>query len=404
MDFVANYSCYDGSGLSSNSVTPVYWDTWSTDTRDSTLTTAVITMCIILVGVPSNLLILASILRRGLYRQPTYILLLNLTATNLSICLLSLPFTVIAGFAGSFVFGSTDRQKCRACQFSAFCLFLFGLLAIHLLSLLSLDRFLFIKWSIKYHQLVTCRRTIVACTSCWLLCTLLSLPPLFGFGDILFDLRVAVCSVHPNGENKVTKNIYYFFLVALEMCIPLGLLVLTNFWIVCIIQKQMRKIYSRRRKHEDTKESFSLKIKARIKSSKSQKQIQLFKVFGAIMLANIITWIPFFVRVIGMAVSGDIFSKWFHVLIYITIVSFTFIHPIIEARLIPELRNTLTGFFQKLLCWQHDKNSSTTQCGECSCSERVRHCWPGGYSLKLECLVFLSATIISSEEEESEAV
>ncbi len=74
------YSCYDGTGLNYSSVTVVYWDT--EPHRGSTLANAVIILCFIIVGVPSNLLILASILRQQLYREPTYILLLNLASAD----------------------------------------------------------------------------------------------------------------------------------------------------------------------------------------------------------------------------------------------------------------------------------------------------------------------------------
>ena len=77
-----NYSCGDGTGLSSTSVTHEHWDAGG-DSKAMAVTSAAVILTIILVGVPSNLLILVSILRQRLYREPTYIILLNLAIADL---------------------------------------------------------------------------------------------------------------------------------------------------------------------------------------------------------------------------------------------------------------------------------------------------------------------------------
>ena len=398
MNGTIQYSCFDGTGLSHNSVTPVYWDTKGTDTRDTALASAVFTLCFILVGVPSNVLILVSILWQHLYREPTYILLFNLATSNLLICILVMPFTMISGFTGTFIFGSNDSRRCSACQFSAVCLYLFGLLTIHFLSLLSLDRFLFIKCPLRYHKFVTCGRSVVACVCAWVLCAGLSVPPLLGFGDAMLNLRIAVCSINPDSENRVTRNIYYLIFLALEICLPLGLLVVTNCWILYIIQKQMRKIYSVRSKRQEAKEAFREKIKARLKGLKFQKQLRLVKVFGAIWVANIITWTPFFIRVVGSAIFGDIFSKWFHVFIFVNIVSFSVIHPVIEASLIPELRNQLAKFLKVVMCLHCELNSCSSHC-QFDYDDTTSRCCKNKSSLA--CLDFLDASFISNTEEQT---
>ena len=80
------YSCADGNGLSSNSVTIEYWDSSNEEDKIPALVTAAITLCFMLVGLPSNLVIIVAILWKHLYRQPTYILLLNLAIVDLSSC------------------------------------------------------------------------------------------------------------------------------------------------------------------------------------------------------------------------------------------------------------------------------------------------------------------------------
>ena len=134
MVVMENYSCADGSGLSSNSVTKDYWDSSGDDARSHSLATALLTLCFILVGLPNNLLIVVSILRQHLYREPTYILLLNLALIDL-LCFFLMPSPVLSGLAGEFVFGRNDVTRCKVCQMGIV-LPLFAELTIHTLVLL----------------------------------------------------------------------------------------------------------------------------------------------------------------------------------------------------------------------------------------------------------------------------
>ena len=389
-----NYWCSDGTGLSHNSVTPVYWDTKGTDTRDTALASAVFTLCFILVGVPSNVLILVSILWQQLYREPTYILLLNLAAADLLVCVMFMPFTVVSGFAGGFTVGTTDSMRCSVCQFIGLQFVFFGYLTVHILALLSLDRFLFIKYPLKYFKLVTCRKTSLACLCVWILCLLLSLPPLFSFGDFVFSLRVSSCVI--NIELRA-RNLYYGILVALEVCIPLTVLFVTNIWVLCIIRKQMRKLYSTKRKRHETVIVFRDKVKTTLKNSKYVKQLQLIKVFGGMWIANIITWTPFFIHIIGTAIFQSLTSKWFSLYVFINIISYAVIYPIIEASLIPEMRKHLCVLVKKLTCWRQNWDSTSSQgkryCGStCSAPSCTNSC-------SLHCLDLVSVTVIPINEE-----
>ena len=158
----ALYSCYGGN-LSGNFSTPEFWD-FPEKYRSTSLTTAVFTLIFILVGLPGNTLIIVSMLLKRLYRESTHILLLNLAVADLLVCALVMPLTVVSGFAGSFVLGGSDHSKCRWCQtgiiFMALCLF-----SLHALALLSVDRFVFVKFPLKYHKFMTVQRTVILCHS-----------------------------------------------------------------------------------------------------------------------------------------------------------------------------------------------------------------------------------------------
>lgn len=156
----ATYSCYEGR-LSNVSITSDFW-VIPEKVRPAALSTAVFTLAFIVVGLPGNLLIILSVLWQRLYKEPTHILLLNLAIADLLVCVLVFPFTMVSGFAGSFVLGGSDSTKCKWCMtaviFVALCLF-----SLHMLALMSVDRFIFVKFPLRYHRIMTVRKSVCWC-------------------------------------------------------------------------------------------------------------------------------------------------------------------------------------------------------------------------------------------------
>ncbi len=386
-DIVRYSSCYD-TGLSYNSVTLDYWNINKPGTREATLTSSAITLCFILIGVPSNLLILVSILRQRLYREPTYILLLNLAVADLLMCLLYMPFTVVSGFAGEFLLGPTDVFRCRACQFIGLFGLYFGLVTVHILSLLSLDRFLYIKYPLKYHSIVNRRRTCVASIGSWVFCVIPVLPPLFDFGEYNFGHSFSACSVTFVGKRN---NLLYAVLLALEMIFPLTLLIGSNVWILHIIRVHMVKMNENSQGSGKTFNNVGENHHQR--NHKSYKHLQLFKAFGAIFVSNIVTWVPFFVHIIVSLAIGMKNIVLLNMLVFISITSFAVIHPIIQATLIPELKKYIVGWVKRVVCWQHVKEKFSNTCCWSSDSCFRREC--SSSKCSLSCLERLDAVLIS---------
>jgi len=89
----------------------------------------------------------------------------------------------------------------------------------------------------------------------------------------------------------------------------------------------------------------------KLRNPKHANQVRLFKVFGAIWIANIITWIPFLIRTFGTVFFGDeAFPDWFFVFAYLSTISYAVVHPIIEASFIPECKNTIVFLIVKATC------------------------------------------------------
>lgn len=354
-------SCLDVN-LSRHSVNPEYWNTRdiSSSSRVTGILTASTMLSFLLIGLPSNVLIILIILLRRLYEQPTEILLLSLAIADLLTCVLVLPQIIVAGFAGEFIFGDSDYVRCKVCQ-SGIVFVGLTVFTVHVLALMSLDRCMYIRLPLRYGKIITKKTTVVSVVLVSLLSVLFSIFPLFGFGDIAYDLKTFSCSPNFDHETLLVKNIYYMVLLISEALVPLSILIITNTWVLCIAHKQMKAIYKIQRsiKNAEKELEFSLSIRNRLRQEKYHKQFQLTRAFGAIFISNIITWSPVIIRVIEVVVKGsDDFPLWSNFIIIVSIVSHSVIHPIIQACLIPDIRKDLCVCCSKSSTCQ----SSSSQC------------------------------------------
>ena len=296
-----------------------------------------------IIGLPSNILIVASILFQKLYKQPTHLLLLSLGVADILTCLLIMPFTVVSGFAGEFVFGESDYTRCKVCQL-AIMLVPLGTFSLHTLALISLDRFLFICYPLHYETFVTKHKVAASIIAVCILSMLLGVPPLFQFGDIFFDPPTFSCTPKFDGTTAVTKNVYYMVFVGLEGFIPLTLLTVTNVWILCIACKHVKQIYGIRNNFGNASQQkmYHEGLKTKLQQEKYRKQLQLVRTFGVIFIAHLITWIPLIIRIFqSLILDEDDFSRESNYFIIISITSYPVLHPLIEACLLPDIRKYL---------------------------------------------------------------
>jgi hypothetical protein len=75
---------------------------WLVEDRVSGIVTATFLLLFLVIGLPWNLLVIATIVKQRLYTQPTIILLLSLASSDLVLLVLHLPLVMIVGFHGEF--------------------------------------------------------------------------------------------------------------------------------------------------------------------------------------------------------------------------------------------------------------------------------------------------------------
>ena len=327
-------------------------EVWIVEDRTSGLVIAVFLLLFLVIGLPWNLLVVFTIVKQKLYTQPTIILLLNLVITDLILLVFHLPLLMVTGFYGEYILGGSDKIRCSVCK-TGITIVLFSFNSIFTISLMSLDRFLFIYKPLHYERYITKWRTVVAIAVAGLIAAVLSTPPLFGFGEIIFFRNSIIC-----GLNITSDNDNYPILLIVVAVIAIIPVIVCNIWVCCIVQRNIRAIYKVKSPAPGHTE-----LCRTLKKKGQEKQLHLCRVFGTLLFFNIIFWLPIIVVSLilfaGMPVTRTsiVFAQTFFL-------SQSTIHPIIETTLIKEVRVPLKSL---LFCccikvkakWCHNKDISS---------------------------------------------
>ncbi len=354
-----NFSCL--KNVSGDSITEIAWTTDNpeesgfSNPRDVGFATSVIVSLIFLTGVPWNFFVIFVIVKKKLYSNPTIMLLLNLTIANFLLGLIVMPFSIITGFSGEYLFGNSDAVRCHVCQ-SGLLLTLLSFVTLHTIALMSVDRFIYLKSPLTYNLWITPKRIFIAIITVWILCTVISLPPLLGFGEMKFSFTVATCTPYLVGRTHVAPNYYYVISGMAEAFIPITFLIVMNTWILYITRKSILDRLNKSKTSEVQK-------KDNMANEKRNFQLRLVRVFAIIFLANLLTWLP----VIALGLTGAIVGAgqipiFMYSFAFISYLSETVIHPILEACFIREVRVTMSNslrYCQMKIQWCRDKGPAT---------------------------------------------
>lgn len=333
-----NFSCF--GNVSKENVT---WSVWSlhprvqTDTASRYTLTAIL-LLMLLFGLPSNSMVIAVAVKKQLYRtQPIIISLLNLAITDLLLCVLVIPANIATLIIGEFQFGQSDYTRCQVCQTGVIFLTLI-LGSLNNLAIMSTDRFLYLKAPLHYSKWVTNTRIFIATLLAWLLSIAMVFPTLFGFNEMRFSTAVGICTIAFSGSTPVAKNSHYLIFLALLISIPIAILVITNAWGAAIIHKHLR-----------TKKRNLKRDKASDTSQLERLQRKLVKIYSAIFITNLLTYLPMVVRIlIGVVAEDEEFSQAVRIsgsLAYVALLSQAAVHPIVQATLIGDVRRGLLAHF-----------------------------------------------------------
>ena len=350
-----------------------------------------------LIAIPWNLVVIVIILRKRLFLQPAIMLFLNLAITDFLLSLVALPVNVIPAIAHEYILGDTDYVRCQLCQINGIANNLLLLMSVYNVALLSFDRFLYVKKPLKYEEVVTVKRVVVVLVACWVLFILFCLLPVVGLGEIDFGTVVSTCTINFSYYGPNIAYIYFWVFIVAASILPLLILLVTNIWMLCIIRKNVLKEYHRARENMfDVREGRKeLPLQSKLKQKHRRDQLHLLQIFGALLCASIIIWVPPFISIVVLATRTVVY--WLIGFGHISMHLQVMIDPILQVIFLRDIRVEITRpyhYLKRKLC--KCSSSPDESGGEKSLRESVLG----------RCCIMLNTTLInynsgSSTSEES---
>ena len=302
-----------------------------------------------------NVLIVTSFVRqKKLLKNPACIYLLNVAFTDLMFSVFVIFQCLLSQSAKHFIFGQTDVLRCGLCECLGFIAMVLVLNTLHMLAVLSLDRFFFLAKPLTYSKKYSWKTALLIVAAAWVLSCGLAVPPLFGLGSFSFNTVISNCHPQWSGMSKAgVSNIRYIMFIAAEVTFPIGALLLSNVWIVKVILASINQRYKRHqagvavdhRVREDQSSHHQVREE---KKRHSEGQQQVLKIFGLFFVAHVCCWLPVLTSVVVAALIGaSSIREEVFIVFWLLFLANPVIHPIIETYFIKDLRNTLLNCKKK---------------------------------------------------------
>lgn len=307
-------------------------EVWSLNNqKTSGIVAATFVLLFIVLGLPWNIVVLVTAIKERLYHQPTIILLINLVVSDLILIILILPFEVVVGIAGEYIFGSNDAEKCQSC-FMGLGNISCSLASVFTISMMSFDRFIFIYKPLRYNKIITPLRTLIAVFLAWVVTVIVTILPIFGVGNLNFFPPLLSCIVDYSSLEEG-----YFAILLVMVCVPLLICIVCNVLVIFIAIKNINAIY---KVHNCLQEDLQKKINDNIREIRRNKVLHLFRVFGGLLISNAISWLPMIILILYSLIKNDLMAvpASFITFTHIMYCSQVFLHPMIETAFIKEVR------------------------------------------------------------------
>ena len=187
-----------------------------------------ILIVITIAGLSLNAAVLVALAYKKFWRTPSTFLLFNLSLVDFLTCILIIPFFVVPGLAGVYNFGNSGYERCQSCHIGSIIVIWLFYTSMHILAIMSLDRLVYIKKPLEYENWITVSRLAIALIVIWIICLILAIPPLFGFGVIEFSTDLGTCLTSHVGRTRLGPGYAYIAFVLSEDMFPLSIIIITE--------------------------------------------------------------------------------------------------------------------------------------------------------------------------------
>jgi len=347
---MSNFSCFDPD-LSRNSVIPEAWSLREDQDATGVIVIGVILMVAVAIGIPWNAAVLAALIHKKFFKQPSTFLLFNLATVDLLTCIIIIPFQAVPGLIGGrYTLGNSDYTRCQSCQGGIIVIIWLLYSSLHLVAVMSVDRLIYIRKPLQYDKWITVPRMAVVVIVVYVVCLLVAIPPLFQLGAIQFSFNVGTCSTLFSVTTRVGPSYLLIVFYLLEAIVPVGTLIISNILLIVFVRKTVRDRFN-----STYKSAGEDQVNHRARKTYNEQQFRMVKVFGSIFVSNFLTWTPSILLIIIVGAIGfssvppGVFG-----LVFLCFLLQSVIHPILESMLSGKVR----AIARKLFCFCCKKKES----------------------------------------------
>ena len=249
----------------------------------------------VLAFIPNLFIIIYTMFHCALLKQPSMIFLTGLALVNLLSSSLFIPFTIVTASVGEWVFGGTTEEKDGVCQFVGF-MFTFTVgISVHLLAMISFDRFLLIVKPFVYRRYITPRTVFVSiCVMC-VYVALQDIAPFLGLGRYDFVPGLASC-----GPVYIGEEMYVAYFSAFRL-VPIIVIVVTSIWTCCFTHSFLART---KNQTNEGLTSPTYTQQNQVDNVYSKRVCFLFGIFGMLILVLVLSFLPYIsISVVGIIIK-----------------------------------------------------------------------------------------------------
>ena len=286
--------------------------------------------------------------RLKLWQEPSSVFLFTLAVVDVLEAVLSLPFYITAFIAGGWIFGSTDVIREGMCVAVGFIFSVFLLATVHLIALISFDRFLYIVYPLKYTQWMNSFRALCLTGIVSIVPLILASTPLFGFGKFGYSPFLGVCLFRWEGEQA------YVITVVAEVLIPIVATIVFTVWTYIHAKRYLRRRHMRQASYVASQGDIS---------ARNQKVNRaLTRIFVLLLVSQAICFTPGIITaVIGFFVGFVNIPTAIFLIAFVVIISNAGINPIIQSLSRRQFRHYPYLLIRKLSCKSKSLESTITE-------------------------------------------
>ena len=268
-------------------------------------------------------------------RKSSTILLLNLSLANLLMTVLYMPSVIVASAAEEWIFGQTDQARNVTCQMSAFVFAYTVGLSFHTLAAISFDRFLSIVKPQYHKRWMTPMVTFGIVVFLWIFAIVLNVTPWIGLGEYGWSTPTGSCL--PEWFDNADYVVYF----SVESIFPFGVIAVTTIWTYGFTKKFIKTDF------QQQKESRGITVASEEEKSVYSSRIRnLIGIFGALLICNLLTLLPYITAsIVGLIIGFENLSLRFYAAVFILFLFSNITNPVIQSYFRKELRDTILKYW-----------------------------------------------------------